>query len=86
MFKLPVVNIGDRNRGRESGDNVINVAPVYSEIGKGVSKAFSDEFKAFCKMVKNPYGDGKASDRIIKILENLEINMKLMKKRLTYDI
>lgn len=86
MFKLPVVNIGDRNRGRESGDNVINVAPVYSEIEKGVSKAFSDEFKAFCKMVKNPYGDGKASDRIIKILENLEINMKLMKKRLTYDI
>ncbi len=86
IFKLPVVTIGDRNRGRESGDNVINVAPVYSEIEKGVIKALSDEFKAFCKTVKNPYGDGNASDRIIKILENLEINVKLMKKRLIYDI
>lgn len=86
IFKLPVVNIGDRNKGRESAENVINVAPDSSKIREGVTKGLSEKFKSICKKVKNPYGDGKASDRIVKIIENLKFNENLLKKRLAYEV
>jgi len=86
IFKLPVVNIGDRNKGRESAENVINVSHDYNEIKNAIDKALSDEFKAFCQKVKNPYGDGKASERIVKILEELKIEKRLLIKKLTYKV
>lgn len=86
IFKLPVVNIGDRNRGRESAENVINVPHEYNAIKKAVIKTLSKEFKNNCQNVKNPYGDGNASERIVKILENLKIEKKLLIKTLTYKV
>lgn len=86
IFKLPVVNIGNRNRGRESAENVIDVPHEYEKIKKAIIKGLTGEFKEICKKVINPYGDGKASERITKILEDLEINKKLLTKRLTYNI
>ena len=86
IFKLPVVNIGDRNQGRESAENVINVPPTYSEIKAAVKRALSKEFREFCQNVKNPYGDGNASEKIVKILEDLEINQELLIKKLNYEI
>jgi len=86
IFKLPVVNLGNRNKGRESAENVINVPHDYIEIRKAIIKGLSDEFKKNCQKVKNPYGDGKASERIVKILEELEINKELLVKKLTYKV
>lgn len=86
IFHLPVVNIGDRNRGRETGENVINVPYEYSEIVNAINKGLSENFKHFCKNVKNPYGDGKTAERIVKTLEDLQIDKKLLIKRLTYNI
>ena len=86
IFKLPVVNIGERNKGRESAENVINVPPKYEEIKRAINKALSNEFKALCQNVRNPYGDGKASKQIVEILENLKIDKNLLVKKLTYNI
>lgn len=86
VFNLPVVNIGDRNKGRESAENVINVPPNYTDVKKAINRAISLEFKKICQNVKNPYGDGKASMRIVKILEDLEKNKKLLIKKLTYNV
>jgi len=86
IFQLPVLNLGDRNKGRESGKNVIDSPFEYEAIKEGIKRAFSDEHKEICKKVRNPYGDGTASEKIVKYLENLEINDKLLRKRLTYDL
>jgi len=86
IFKLPVVNIGNRNRGRETTENVINVSHDYKAIKNAVLRALSNEFKELSKKIRNPYGDGTASEKIIKILEKLEINKKLLIKKLTYKI
>ena len=86
IFKLPTVNIGDRNKGRESAENVVNVPPKYENIKRAIDKTLSKDFKAFCQTVKNPYGDGKASEKITKILEDLEISKDLLIKRLTYKV
>ncbi len=86
IFKLPVVNIGNRNRGRETTENVINVNFDKDEIKQAINKALSSEFKEICERVKNPYGDGNASGRIIEILEELKINKSLLIKKLTYQV
>jgi GDP/UDP-N,N'-diacetylbacillosamine 2-epimerase (hydrolysing) len=84
-FKLPVINIGRRQNGRLQALNVINVDFEKSAINKAISKVYND--KVFLKKlqnVKNPYGDGKSSKRIVDILQNVSINNELLTKDLTY--
>ncbi len=85
-FKLPVVNIGNRNKGREHAENVIDVNHDYAEIRIAVLKGLSEEFKALCQNIKNPYGEGKSSDKIVKIIEDLQINKEFLIKKLTYEV
>ncbi len=86
FFKIPVVNIGDRNKGREGAENIINVLYDYNDIKKGINKALSDEFKSFCQKVKNPYGKGATSEKIVRILEDLKLDKRLLIKKLTYKV
>jgi UDP-N-acetylglucosamine 2-epimerase (non-hydrolysing)/GDP/UDP-N,N'-diacetylbacillosamine 2-epimerase (hydrolysing) len=84
-FGLPVVNIGLRQRGRGILDNVIDVDYDREQIKAAIKKALYDEyFKEKVKNCKNPYGDGKASERIVKVLSEIEINQRLLQKRMTY--
>jgi len=84
-LRLPVVNIGSRNVGREHADNVIFVDANKKQIVRAIRKGLYDgSFKEKVKRCKNPYGDGEASDKIIRILNKIKINKKLLLKRLTY--
>jgi GDP/UDP-N,N'-diacetylbacillosamine 2-epimerase (hydrolysing) len=83
-FKIPTVNIGDRQRGRLKAESVIDCAPIKNEISSAIGKAVSSEFKKSCKLVKNPYGNGGASKMIIKKLEEIDFNNFLKKE--FYDI
>jgi UDP-hydrolysing UDP-N-acetyl-D-glucosamine 2-epimerase len=84
-FSLPVVNIGIRQQGREKAANVIDTKPALKEIIKAIRKALYDEkFKEKVKKCKNPYGDGKASARIAKILNLIKIDKKLLQKKIAY--
>lgn len=85
-FCLPAVNIGVRQQGRERANNVIDVEPQTKAIIMAVKKALYDKnFRRKVKRCKNPYGDGKSSERIAKILSKVKINEKLLQKRLTYS-
>ena len=84
-LKLSSVNIGTRQRGRMQADNVINAGYNKEEIKKGIEKALNDEeFKEQLEKCVNPYGDGHSSERIVKVLEETEINNKLLDKKITY--
>lgn len=84
-FKLPVVNIGEREEGRERADNIINVGYNKKQIIKAVKKAiFDKKFRQKLKKCKSPYGDGKAGAKIVKILNEIKIDKKLLNKKLTY--
>ena len=81
-FRLPVVNVGNRQRGRDHVGNVINVGYSTGDIVDAIEKALYDrEFINSLENLRNPFGDGKASRRIVDVLENLEINKKLLEKR-----
>jgi len=86
IFKLPVVNIGDRNAGRESGKNVIHTIFKFNEIKNAIKKGLTKDFQLKCQNIKNLYGNGTASEKIIKILEEIRINDKLLIKKLTYEL
>jgi len=84
-FHLPVVNIGTREKGRERSTNVIDVNYEKREIVKAVKKALHDKkFRNKVKRCKNVYGDGKASQRIVKVLSEIKITPKLLQKKITY--
>lgn len=82
-FKLPAVNIGSRQKGRERSSNVINVDYDSREIKNAVEKAlFDKKFKKLINESKNPYGDGNTSSRVVKILGKISLDDKLLEKRL----
>jgi GDP/UDP-N,N'-diacetylbacillosamine 2-epimerase (hydrolysing) len=70
-FGLPVINIGNRQEGREKAENVIEVGYDRKEILEAIIKALSPKFKNIARFSKNPYGDGKTGCKIAKILEEI---------------
>jgi UDP-N-acetylglucosamine 2-epimerase (non-hydrolysing)/GDP/UDP-N,N'-diacetylbacillosamine 2-epimerase (hydrolysing) len=84
-LKLPVVNIGIRQAGREKSDNVIDVDYDKDAIINAIRKALHDaDFKEKVRKCKNPYGDGESSQRIARILREIEITPRLLRKQITY--
>lgn len=82
-FHLPAVNIGRRQAGRVQGENVINCDHKVDKIIKAINKALSPSFRNGLEHIKNPYGDGKSSERILQILKSIPIDEKLLIKSLT---
>ncbi|MEW6679861.1 MAG: UDP-N-acetylglucosamine 2-epimerase [bacterium] len=84
-FKIPVINIGVRQNGRERSTNVIDVPHDKDAIVKAIKKALYDKkFLAQVKRCKNPYGDGHASEQIVKVLSTIKLDKKLLQKQITY--
>jgi UDP-N-acetylglucosamine 2-epimerase (non-hydrolysing)/GDP/UDP-N,N'-diacetylbacillosamine 2-epimerase (hydrolysing) len=84
-FHLPVVNIGSRQEGRERSTNVLDVSPVRDEIRKTIHHALNDgNFRSRVRLCVNPYGDGKASQRVVEALCKLKITPQFLQKQLAY--
>jgi UDP-hydrolysing UDP-N-acetyl-D-glucosamine 2-epimerase len=82
-FRLPVVNIGDRQRGRVRAPNVIDVPCSRVAILKGIKRAVSSRFRASLRGMRNPYDrfqDGHTSERIKDVLKRVPLTDDLMKK------
>lgn len=79
-FKIGTINIGDRQKGRLKADSIIDCQPNNKSIKRALEKLYSDDFQSKLKFVKNPYGKGDASDKILKILKNESIPTTLKKK------
>ena len=84
-FKIPTINIGDRQKGRLMADSVICCEPTQSDIEKAVNKALSSEFRKVASNTTNLYGDGKTSKKIIKIIKKVFAKPINLKKKF-YDI
>ncbi|HJH26240.1 MAG TPA: UDP-N-acetylglucosamine 2-epimerase (hydrolyzing), partial [Methanophagales archaeon] len=69
-FKNPFVCIGTRQKNRLRAGNTIDVGFNKEEIINGINRALH-EFKKELGNIKNPYGDGKASARIVNIISEI---------------
>jgi len=84
-FKLPVINIGNRQQGRERSENIIDVKPRKEEILEAVDFAFNNkDFLSRVKRCKNKFGDGKAAQKIVKIFKDIKIDDRFIQKQITY--
>lgn len=83
-FKKATINIGKRQDGRLKAISVIDCIPNKKHIFNAIKIALSDDFKKILEKTKNPYGDGGASKKIVKILENVTIPKNVQKS--FYDI
>lgn len=80
-FHLPVVNIGIRQQGRVRGANVIDCDVVAADILSSLRLACSTNFHRSISGMANPYGDGRAAERIVTRLSQLELNEHLLHKK-----
>ena len=79
-LRLPVVNMGDRQKGRIKPGNVIDCGYSCSEIKKAVKRALSSSFIGSLAKMKNPYGAGNVSVRIKDKLKKIKLGEGLIKK------
>lgn len=84
-LNVPVVNIGDRQRGRPQATNILNCRHDREAIRGAIEKTLGDaEFKAACAAAINPFGDGRSGPRIAKVLSEVVLDKRLMDKETTY--
>ncbi|MFC1745566.1 UDP-N-acetylglucosamine 2-epimerase [Candidatus Riflebacteria bacterium] len=84
-LSLPVINIGIRQQGRECGENVLHSPHNENIIFALVQKCLYDkEFSGIVKKAKNPYGRGKAGNKIATILSRIKEPSRLLLKQITY--
>ena len=79
-FKIGTVNIGDRQKGRLKAVSVIDCKEKKESILTSINTIYSLAFQKKLKSAKNPYGEGSASEKIIKVLKNEPIPLELKKK------
>ncbi|MCR5149595.1 MAG: UDP-N-acetylglucosamine 2-epimerase (hydrolyzing) [Clostridiales bacterium] len=85
-FKVPAVNIGDRQKGRLQGVNTVNCGPSAAEIAQAIKTAMSEEHKKLSKTVINPYGDGNASSKIARKITETVMCGRIDLKKKFYDL
>ena len=76
---LPVVDIGDRQRGRVRSGNVIHATEEADAILAAVETALRPEFRTSVRAAENPYGDGRSSERIVSALLDVQLDRLLHK-------
>lgn len=78
------VNIGDRQLGRLQADSIINCSPDRVSIKQAIQRLYDPGFRALLPLTVNPYGDGGASEKIVRILKECALE-GIVKKRF-YDL
>jgi GDP/UDP-N,N'-diacetylbacillosamine 2-epimerase (hydrolysing) len=83
-FKKGTINVGDRQRGRLQAESVINCAPNRADITAALQKLYSADFQAGLSEVTNLYGEGGASEAVVRIIKNQAIDG--IAKKVFYDL
>ncbi|KTF85704.1 hypothetical protein cypCar_00011959 [Cyprinus carpio] len=76
-FGTPVINLGTRQTGRETGENVLHVrdADTHNKIYHALELQFGKRYP-----VSKIYGDGNAVQRILKFMQTIDLSEPLQKK------
>ena len=83
-FRKGTINVGDRQLGRLQASSVINCEPKEKDIRRAIEALYSLDFKSNLADTRNPYGEGGASARIVKVLK--EASLEGIVKKTFYDL
>ena len=79
-FNVGTINIGDRQRGRISGESIICCEPYCDDICEALNKVYSNEFKVKLKSSINPYKKDGTVKNIVKKLRDYPLDGILKKQ------
>ena len=79
-FKIPTINIGDRQKGRIMAASILNCDPSASSIKAAILKSTTQEFQRVLQDVKNPYEQPNTAQRIVSEIEKVKVAGLLKKK------
>ena len=84
-LRLPVVNVGRRQAGRESSGNTIDAPCDKRNIIRAITKVLAnDDLRRKLRSAGNLYGDGKASRRIARTLAEIPLTPDIYVKQIGY--
>jgi len=81
-FRLPAVNVGRRQTGRLCAENVLHVEHDRPAIRRAIETAMSDPFRKVAANCRQPFGDGRAGERVVDVLRSVPLDRRLLLKRL----
>jgi GDP/UDP-N,N'-diacetylbacillosamine 2-epimerase (hydrolysing) len=79
-FKIGTINVGDRQKGRLKSGSIIDCEPTKKAIKQALDILYNKNFQKNIDTVKNPYGEGGATKKIMKILLNQPIPEEIKKE------
>ena len=85
-FGKPIINIGDRQKGRICADSVINCGYTQQEIQQAMETALTEEFENKARNCRNPYEKENTAANIISVIKDYLLNDKIKLKKGFYDI
>ncbi len=71
-FKIPTVNVGDRQKGRVKAESIIDCKPTVKSIRNALKLALSPGFRMKIQKIKNPYEQKNTASIIVDILEKMK--------------
>ena len=81
-FGKPIINIGDRQKGRICADSVINCGYIQ----QAMETALTEEFENKARNCRNPYEKENTAANIISVIKDYLLNDKIKLKKGFYDI
>lgn len=85
-FGKPIINIGDRQKGRICAGSVINCGYTQQEIQQAMETALTEEFENKARNCRNPYEKENTAANIISVIKDYLLNDKIKLKKGFYDI
>ena len=83
-FRKGTINIGNRQQGRLQAASVINCEPTRQSIAAALERLYDAEFQSSLNQVRNPYGEGGASEKVVETIKHYSIDG--IAKKAFYDL
>tara|TARA_B110000090_G_C13357644_1_gene437224 strand:+ start:175 stop:1335 length:1161 start_codon:yes stop_codon:yes gene_type:complete len=81
-FNVPTVNIGVRQQGRLAAKSVLHCSATVDGILDAIALAVSRNYKKEDEKILNPYGQGNASIKVIKMIKSFDFS----RMKVFYDL
>lgn len=80
FFKIPTINIGERQLGRVRHKSIIDTDYSTESIIKSINKALSEGFTNSLKNMAFKFGNGNTARKMVKIIKSVKIDQAFLRK------
>jgi GDP/UDP-N,N'-diacetylbacillosamine 2-epimerase (hydrolysing) len=85
FFRIPTINIGDRQKGRIRHPSIIDCDYAVDSIASAIGRSLDTTFIEGLENMEYKFGLGEAAEKILRILRLVAIDQKLMRKYLEFS-